>query len=447
MNVKKQSYSIKQLVDAWEAAQLRRNPEYQRGEAWSPSQKQGLIDSAFRGYPLPPLFLQKIVSAGGLDGETSTKYEIVDGQQRLIACREYYADVYKLLKSQDRMLRLPTSLRSVPSPWGEKRYSELSSDLRATLDGTQIDVYVIEDITNSDQIRDLFIRLQSGTALTRQQIRDAWPGNVGPYIETLAGKLDKRPALELFRVIDRRGIRTEDEDQVDDYVGDRQTCAQLLRLFLARERDPSVAVSISAADLDGLYHEYTNFDVRGESAQRFEACLRQATDIFNLIAPLSISKTKRSRTKVRKIDAFATVMYLQDGLRNPNFRLDMKGKAELAKRIGDFEKSVQRGGKGTSGAVIREHYEKFRERVAQGIGVELDPKRNFDGDQKDLIRSRCGGNCAICSQPVEAADEEFDHFPLPHRDGGRTVVENGRLVCRRCHPRGRPPLESLEAFA
>ena len=50
-------------MDAWEAAQLRRNPEYQRGAAWTPSQKQALIDSAFREYPLPPLFLEKLVSA------------------------------------------------------------------------------------------------------------------------------------------------------------------------------------------------------------------------------------------------------------------------------------------------------------------------------------------------------------------------------------------------
>ena len=57
MKTNKTSYSIRRLVEAWESAELRRNPEDQRGAAWSLAQKQALIDSAFRRYPLPPLFL------------------------------------------------------------------------------------------------------------------------------------------------------------------------------------------------------------------------------------------------------------------------------------------------------------------------------------------------------------------------------------------------------
>lgn len=65
MKTEKNPHPIKELVDAWESAQRRRNPEYQRGAAWSLSQKQALIDSAFREYPLPPLFLEKVTSSKG----------------------------------------------------------------------------------------------------------------------------------------------------------------------------------------------------------------------------------------------------------------------------------------------------------------------------------------------------------------------------------------------
>jgi hypothetical protein len=82
--------------------------------------------------------------------------------------------------------------------------------------------------------------LQSGTALTRQQIRDAWPGAIGPYIERIAGKLKKRPTCALFRLIDRRSTRDDDAD-ADEYSNDRQLCAQLLNIFLARERDPKLS--------------------------------------------------------------------------------------------------------------------------------------------------------------------------------------------------------------
>ena len=116
-------------------------------------------------------------------------------------------------------------------------------------------------------MRDLFIRLQSGTALSRQQIRDAWPGTVGPFIERLAGKMDREPDVSLFQQIDRRGTRSEEDS--DPYDSDRQFCAQLFCLFLARESDYHAQQSIGANDLDKVYHENTTFDANGQTAKRF----------------------------------------------------------------------------------------------------------------------------------------------------------------------------------
>ena len=118
--------------------------EYQRGAAWSLAQKQALIDSAFRRYPIPPLFLEKKVTKGALGGGESVKYEVVDGQQRLLAFREYYADQY-LLASQDKRLRLPTSLRSAPV-LGQEEVRRPRSDLRTQLDETSIDVFELENV-------------------------------------------------------------------------------------------------------------------------------------------------------------------------------------------------------------------------------------------------------------------------------------------------------------
>lgn len=49
--------TVKDIVKAGEAGSLVRNPEYQRGEACTLPQKQALIDSLYRRYPIPPLFL------------------------------------------------------------------------------------------------------------------------------------------------------------------------------------------------------------------------------------------------------------------------------------------------------------------------------------------------------------------------------------------------------
>jgi hypothetical protein len=146
MKTNKTSHSIRRLVEAWESAELRRNPEYQRGAAWSLAQKQALIDSAFRRYPLPPLFLEKKVTTGALGGGQTVKYEVVDGQQRLLSFREYYADQYPLLASQDKRLRLPSSLRSLPAPWAQRKYADLGGDLRTALHDTLVDVYELEEV-------------------------------------------------------------------------------------------------------------------------------------------------------------------------------------------------------------------------------------------------------------------------------------------------------------
>ncbi|MGA2722418.1 MAG: DUF262 domain-containing protein [Bryobacteraceae bacterium] len=68
-------FSTEDLVAAWKDGSLKINEEYQRGASWTQAQMQGLIDSIFRQYPIPPIFLHQI-RAKGLGGLESTRYEI-----------------------------------------------------------------------------------------------------------------------------------------------------------------------------------------------------------------------------------------------------------------------------------------------------------------------------------------------------------------------------------
>jgi len=51
---------------------------------------------------------------------------------------------------------------------------------------------------------------------------------------------------------------------------------------------------------------------------------------------------------------------------------------------------------------------------------------------------RDGAICAMCRKELSLQDAEGDHYPIAWRDGGRTVIENGRMVHSTCHLRGRP---------
>jgi hypothetical protein len=432
-----QKFSTDDLVAAWKDGSLKINEEYQRGASWTQAQMQGLIDSIFRQYPIPPIFLHQI-HAKGLGGLESTRYEIVDGQQRIRSLADFHSDKFPLLDASDKKLRLPNSLRNLPAPWGKRRFSELDAQLRNELKAKKIDVFVISELVDADEVRDLFIRLQSGTALSRQQIRDAWPGTVGPFIERLAGKLNRAPAVSLFSQIDRRGTRSEEESDV--YDSDRQFCAQLLCLFLARERDPLSQQSIGANELDKVYHENTTFDTNGEAAKRFQDILKITSDVFVVaFAKTASDGKKRIKLKFRKLDVIAAFLLIQDLFGNSLFKLDKLFTQKLAAHV-LADKDAAVGGKSTSGPVIAKYYAEWRAKIIGDIGIRLDPKRLFDEADKQIIYQHAQGKCGICSEHVDPSDAEYDHFPLPHTLGGKTVVENGRLVHAACHPRG--PLQA-----
>ena len=69
---------VKDLIEKGEVLNLR--PEYQRRLRWSKPQKSKLIESLLLNIPVPPVFLYESAAA---------RYEVMDGQQRLNAVREF----------------------------------------------------------------------------------------------------------------------------------------------------------------------------------------------------------------------------------------------------------------------------------------------------------------------------------------------------------------------
>jgi hypothetical protein len=248
---------------------VRPNPEYQRGLQWKRRQQQLLIDSIFRGYPLPRFYFELRRTTDPLGTDIST-LDVIDGQQRIIAMTQFRNDEWPLLESDK--LPLPPAVKQLPCPWGGLTFSGLPADLREQFLALELPIVLIEDAATPDEVRDLFIRLQAGTPLTTQQVRDAWPGRVGPYIERLAGKLNRQGKFQrLFSAIDRRGGARGDE-LIDPSLDARQACAQLLCLFMTAEAGQPYP-SLGTRSLDDLYHQNTELDVVEERTQRFEELL------------------------------------------------------------------------------------------------------------------------------------------------------------------------------
>jgi hypothetical protein len=189
-------------------------------------------------------------------------------------------------------------------------------------------------------------------------------------------------------------------------------------------------------DLDALYHEYTDFDAQGATALRFGECLGFARKVVERTLELS----EKRRTKVKKLDLISLVAFFQGVRRNPDFKVSKDTIDKLAGAL--LDSAIHNvAGKSTSGRRILEYYDRWRSRLSPDIGIRLDPRREFANEQKQRIYERCGGLCQVCGAAVGDEDSEYDHFPVPYRDGGKTEVDNGRLVHGKCHPRGRPIAE------
>jgi hypothetical protein len=78
MQRRSSTVDVSWFLDLKRNNQLDMSPPYQRRSVWSPKDRRFFLDTIFRGYPCPPVFLHKNITSDGL-----TVYAVVDGKQRL----------------------------------------------------------------------------------------------------------------------------------------------------------------------------------------------------------------------------------------------------------------------------------------------------------------------------------------------------------------------------
>lgn len=153
---------IRDLVDKGEVLNLR--PEYQRRLRWTTPQKSRLIESLLLNIPIPPVFLYESDAA---------RYEVMDGQQRLNAVREFIGSDFALTGLQ------------VLKPLNGLRYSRCPPRIKRALDRGSLSAIILlleseseksasRRLTLTDIRRFIFDRLNTGgTKLNPQEIRNA----------------------------------------------------------------------------------------------------------------------------------------------------------------------------------------------------------------------------------------------------------------------------------
>lgn len=148
-------------------------PFYQRRERWDNERKSLLIESFIMNIPVPPVFLYE---------KEFNRYEVMDGQQRISAIRDFYDDKFPL-----------TSLEYWPELEG-RFYSTLPEKIKAGIDRRALSSIVLLKESAVDEVevsllrRVVFDRLnRGGIRLERQEIRNAlFPSSFNDMLHEVA---------------------------------------------------------------------------------------------------------------------------------------------------------------------------------------------------------------------------------------------------------------------
>ncbi len=177
---------IHDIITKGEVMNLR--PEYQRRLVWGTTQKSRLIESLLLNIPIPPVYLYE---------STAARYEVMDGQQRLNAVKEFISGDFALTGLQ------------VLKPLNGIRFSRCPPRIKRALDRSSVSAIVlllesdVDDVANRLSMRDIrrfiFDRLNTGgKKLNQQEIRNAL--NPGPLNQALINLSRFRLFTEIFDI-------------------------------------------------------------------------------------------------------------------------------------------------------------------------------------------------------------------------------------------------------
>lgn len=145
-------------------------PNFQRGEVWGKPKKQRLIDSILRGWHIPPIHVIQVPN--------NEKQEVLDGQQRLAAIRDFLQGEFVVNGHLDPVESYLMDLDGLT-------WDELPSNVQGRIEDFTIRLLTISDYKPGEP-GELFYRLNQPTNLTSAEQRNAYFGDARQQVKDLS---------------------------------------------------------------------------------------------------------------------------------------------------------------------------------------------------------------------------------------------------------------------
>ncbi len=239
------------------------DPDFQREFVWDEERQSRLIESVLMRIPLPVFYL-----AETMDG----KLVVVDGLQRLTTFQ--------------RFLKGKLILRLENEELKNKVFDDLLPKLQNRIEDTQLTLYLIDAKVPERARLDIFERVNSGVALSRQQMRNAlYQGEATKMLRELAeipifleatGKslqtktMRDREAINRFCAFHLLGPATY-KDDMDQFLADA-----LKQINQMSEKQIGVLKKVFLQSMQN------NLDVFGKHAFRKHDGTKETRSVFNM---------------------------------------------------------------------------------------------------------------------------------------------------------------------
>lgn len=189
------------LLDLNRNTQLDLDPPYQRKSVWTSKDRQFFLDTIFRDYPSPAIFLHKTIDADG-----RSMYHVVDGKQRLETILAFVNNKIRIAKDYG-------DIRLNGKTW---KQLEGEQELKHRLWNYQIPVEMVDSI-EGNVVNEVFDRLnRNSRRLTDQELRhakfDGW------FITTAEAEGEKDSWKKLGIVTTSRAKRMADTQFISELM-------------------------------------------------------------------------------------------------------------------------------------------------------------------------------------------------------------------------------------
>ena len=259
-------------------------PNFQRGEVWTTAKKRKLIDSILREWHVPPIHV--VVGPHG-------KQEVLDGQQRLAAIRDFIEGNLTVDGEAEPYDNAISSLADL-------HYGDLPSEVKRRFDQFTIRVFRLTDYEPGEP-GELFFRLNQMTYLTAAEQRNAFFGPVREQVRTLVEMMESSPSTIGFS---NRRMAYDD----------------VIAKFLCTLESGTLSVKLGAAEISSRFRSSSPFsssdlDLARHSIQLFMDAAFQAPP----------------RTRLNKATLFTWLMFAM------HFERANRSSAKLARFLAVFE--------------------------------------------------------------------------------------------------------------